>query len=83
MEAVHMKYNETNTYNTEIDIKRQEIDNHLENKEYSRAFGILLDLIKSLNQHDKTKIWEYYENKVYSNQNNNNVFPLDPYFHSK
>lgn len=84
MEAIHMNNNQESSDKSDIICKQEQIDNYLENNEYSRAFGILLDLIKTLNPDDKRKIWEHYENKVFSNpKNNNNMFPTDPYFHSK
>lgn len=85
MEPIHMKYNQTtmHTHNTEIETKQQEIDNYLERNEYSRAFQILLVLLKNLDQTDKINMIEYYKNKIYSNKNSNNIFPFDPYFNSK
>lgn len=85
METIQINYNpQINTKNEDANVViKEKIDAYLDNSEYSKAFGLLLTLSEKLNQNDKYKLLEHYQEKIYSNMNAKNVFPMDPYFNTR
>lgn len=85
MNNIHMNYNkQTNRNNIHaITVVKERIDIYLDNNEYCKAFTLLLSLSELLNQSDKYKLFEHYQDKIYSNMNANNMIPMDPYFNSR
>lgn len=66
--------------NASIDIKRKEIDFYLDEKQYCKAFGLLVSLLKDVDPSTQQEILSYYEGRIYSVSNEeNDSFRIDPY----
>lgn len=86
MEAIQIDNNvEISSNKMGATLIKEQIDKYLDKNEYSRAFGLLLELLEPLDANEKYALLEHYQDKIHSSMNSKsgNVFPMDPYFNSR